>query len=43
MLKNGYYASLMCPVCEVTAWVREEQQYPGPGKGPHAEIYVAPK
>ena len=43
MLYEGYYASLMCPACDVTAWVRKEQQYPGHGKGPHAEIYVAPK
>ena len=30
-------ASLICPACDVTAWVREGQQYPGPGKGPHKE------
>ena len=33
----------MCPACDVTAWDREEQQYSGLEKGPHAEIYVAPK
>ena len=33
----------MCPACDVTAWVKEEQQYPAPGKGPRVEIDVAPK
>ena len=31
----------MCPVCDVTAWVTEGQQYPGPGKVPHTERYEA--
>ena len=39
-----YNASLMCPACDVTARVREGQQYSGGfGKGPHTEIYVAPE
>ena len=33
----------ICPACDVTAWVREGQQYPGPGRGPHTGIYAAPK
>ena len=41
MLYNGQCASLMCPACDVTVWVREGQQYLGHGKGPHTEIYVA--
>ena len=41
MLYNGLYTSLMCPACDVTACVREGQQYPGHVKEPHTEIYVA--
>ena len=33
---------VMCPACDVTAWVTCEQQYPGPGKGPYTGIYVDP-
>ena len=33
----------MCPACDVTAWVREGQQYSGPGKVPHTEMYEAPE
>ena len=33
----------MCPASDVTAWVKEEQQYPAAGKGPHVEIDVVPK
>ena len=36
--------SIMCPACDVTAWVREGQQYLGPGKVKVVlrESYVAP-
>ena len=34
MLNKGLYASLMSPACDVTAWVREGQHYPRPGKAP---------
>ena len=33
----------MCPTCDVTDWVREGQQYSGPGKVPHTEMYEAPE
>ena len=34
---------MLCSVCDVTAWVREGQQYPEPGKVPHTEACVAYK
>ena len=36
------YVCLMCPAWDVTAEVREGQQYTEPGRVPHTEIYVAP-
>ena len=41
MLYKGSYVRLMCLACDVTAMVKEGQQYPGPGI--HREISVAPK
>ena len=40
-----YAKGLISPACDVTTWVRdpEGQQYPGLGKGPHTETYVASK
>ena len=43
MVYNGLYASSVCPACDVTAWVKEEQQQPGPCEGPHTEVHVASK
>ena len=34
MLFKGIYDSLMCPACDVTAWVREGKQYLEYGKEP---------
>ena len=39
----NYMASIMCPVCDVTACVREGKQYPEPGKAPFTDTHVAPK
>ena len=43
MLYKGMYASLMCPACDVTVWVRERQHHPGLGKEPTTGIYVTLK
>ena len=43
MVYDVLYASIICPACDVTAWVRERQQYSGHGKVPPTRIYVASK
>ena len=43
MLFKGLYDSLMCPACDVTAWVREGKQYPEYGKESTTGMYVAPR
>ena len=43
MVYDALYASLICPACDVTAWVRERQQYPGHRKVLPTRIYVASK